>query len=251
MQTSFVDVGGLNLHVRSAGAGPVLLLLHQAPTSARTLESRIDRLSGEFLCIAPDLPGLGKSDALGGGLVTVQRMASVFIGLLNTLGIDRATLYGQHTGALVATEIAVRDPARVAAVVVGGYPIYTPEECAQRLATYAPELPDPSWDGAHLTWLWWRYREQFLYWPWNTKEPRARATMALPSAAYLQQGVAEIAACHASYAAVYHAAFDYDAEGTLQHIEVPVHFVLDAADSLSLKISTRGRVALAQSGAIP
>lgn len=236
MRSSFIDVGDVTLHVRTAGSGPAMLLIHQAPISARTLESRIDRLSADFCCIAPDLPGLGESDALAGGLVTVERMARMMLGLMDALGIERAVLYGQHTGALVATELAIVAPDRVAAVLVGGYPIYTGEESAHRVTGYAPELPAPSWDGGHLAWLWHRYREQFVYWPWNAREPRMRASCAIPSPAFLQAGAGEIASRHASYAAVYHAAFDYDAEGALARVSVPVHFILDVADSLSRKI---------------
>lgn len=236
MQSAFVDVGDGTVHVRMAGSGPALVLIHQAPISARTLESRIERLSADFLCIAPDLPGLGQSDALGGGLVTVERMARTLIAVLDRLGIDKAVLYGQHTGALVATQIAIVAPERVAAVLVGGYPIYTPEESSQRVTSYAPPLAAPDWDGGHLSWLWYRYREQFIYWPWNSKEPRIRATCAIPSPAFLHAGAGEIATRHASYAAVYHAAFDYDAEGALARVAVPMHFILDLADSLSLKI---------------
>ncbi len=236
MDGTFVDVGDVTLCVRYAGAGPALLLIHQAPVSARTLEGRIDLLSKDFLCIAPDLPGLGESDELGEGQVTVERMAQLLLGLLDRLGIGKAVLYGQHTGALVATQIAIDAPDRVAAILVGGYPIYTPEESSQRVTSYAPPLPAPGWDGNHLTWLWYRYREQFIYWPWNSKEPRIRATCAIPSKEFLHAGAAEIASRHASYAAVYHAAFDYDADGALSRVRVPVHFILDMADSLSLKI---------------
>ncbi|MGB6118445.1 MAG: alpha/beta hydrolase, partial [Mesorhizobium sp.] len=213
-----------------------MVLIHQAPISARTLESRIERLSADFFCIAPDLPGLGQSDALGGGLVTVERMAKTIVGLLDRLGIEKAVFYGQHTGALVATEIAASAPDRMAAVLIGGMPIYTAEESSQRVTSYAPPLAAPDWDGGHLSWLWYRYREQFIYWPWNSKEPRIRATCAIPPKAFLHDGAGEIAARHASYAAVYHAAFDYDAEGVLNRVSVPMHFILDLADSLSLKI---------------
>lgn len=236
MQSAYVDVGDLTLHVRTAGSGAPIVLLHQAPISARTLESRIARLSPDFLCIAPDLPGLGASDALGGGLVTVERMAGIILAMLDRLGVEKAVFYGQHTGALVATEIALAAPERVAAVLIYGFPIYTAEESSQRVTSYAPPLATPDWDGGHLTWLWYRYREQFIYWPWNSKEPRIRATCAIPSPDFLHRGAGEIAARHDSYAAVYHAAFDYDAEGALARVTVPVHFILDVADSLALKI---------------
>lgn len=236
VSSSFVVQDGVHLHVRRCGErGVPLVMLHQAPTSARVLESRIERFGADFQCIAPDIPGLGRSDALDTDPVTIEKLAGLFNGMLEKLAGGPALLYGSHTGALVVTEMAIQRPDLAAAVVTNGYPIYTAEESAQRLATYFPAL-EPNWDGSHLVWLWYRYREQFLYWPWNTKDPGTRAHCALPSPEYLHKGVAEIAARHDTYARVYAAAFGYDAPAALTRISVPMHLVVEHEDSLSLKI---------------
>lgn len=236
MRSEFVEIDGTSVHVRLSGqVGPPLLLLHQAPTSARILESRLELFGSGFQCIAPDIPGLGQSDALDESPVTIEKLARFFVRLLEHLGVKRALLYGSHTGALVATEIAIQRPDLAVAVVTNGYPIYTREESAQRLATYFPHL-EPDWDGSHLVWLWYRYREQFLYWPWNTKDPGTRAHCAVPGPEYLHRGVAEIALRHDCYAQVYAAAFGYDAAAGLKRISVPMHLVIEDEDSLSLKI---------------
>jgi len=236
----FVDVRGASLHVRTAGRGPAVLMLHQAPTSARVMESLITHLADSFFCIAPDLPGLGRSDPITNLPVTIEKVARVIGDLLDVYGIEKFIAYGSHTGALVATELAIQRPQAVAAIVVNGYPIYTLEESAQRLATYFPPI-DPVWDGSHLIWLWYRYREQFIYWPWNTKHPITRANCPLPNTAYLHAGVAEIAVRHDCYANLYAAAFDYDASGALARNTVQLHMVIDPEDSLSLKVHHAAR----------
>lgn len=247
MESKFLTVDGRHVHVRCCGErGLPLLLLHQAPTSARVLESRLTLFGTSFQCIAPDIPGLGQSDAIDDAPVTIEKLARFFIRLLGQIGVRRALLYGSHTGALVVTEIAIQRPDLAIAVVTNGYPIYTREESAQRLATYFPHL-EPDWDGSHLVWLWYRYREQFLYWPWNTKDPGTRARCDVPGAGYLHRGVAEIAARHECYAQVYSAAFGYDAAAGLKRISVPLHLVVEDEDSLSVKIghATDANAALA------
>ncbi|MEU6532958.1 alpha/beta fold hydrolase [Streptomyces sp. NPDC046928] len=52
-------VGGLGHHYVTAGAGPALLLLHGFPQTSREWHPLIQRLSGRFRVIAPDLRGIG------------------------------------------------------------------------------------------------------------------------------------------------------------------------------------------------
>jgi pimeloyl-ACP methyl ester carboxylesterase len=235
----FVDALGTPLHIRWSGQGIPLLLVPQSPTSARVLENRLRAFADRFLCIAPDIPGMGQSGTIAEPVPTIALLAKYFVGLLDALSIPRAILYGAHTGALICTEIARTQPGRVAAIVLDGYPIYTAEEAAQRLATYFPEQA-PGWDGAHVHWLWWRYREQFLYWPWNTKLARTRASRGVPDPAWLQAGVAEMARTHHTYPKVYAAAFSYAADAALRETRMEAHFIASDTDSLSRKLSLWG-----------
>jgi pimeloyl-ACP methyl ester carboxylesterase len=212
---SFVDVMGTSIHVRWCGRGVPVLLIHQSPVSARIQEDRLRAWGDGYRCIAPDIPGMGQSGAIGEQVPTIALLADYFVGLLDRVGIARALVYGAHTGALIGTQMARHHPDRVAGLVLDGYPIYTDEEVAQRLATYFPPL-EPRWDGAHLLWLWHRYREQFIYWPWNAKSPRTRATAAIPEPAHLHAGVAEMARTHHTYPQCYAAAFRYDAAAALE-----------------------------------
>jgi pimeloyl-ACP methyl ester carboxylesterase len=232
----FVDVMGTSFHIRWAGHGIPLLLIHQSPTSARVLEERLRAFSDRYLCIAPDIPGMGQSGTIAEPVPTIELLAKYFVGLLDRLDLDRVLLFGAHTGALICTQIALTWPERVAGVLLDGYPIYTAEESAQRLATYFPPLT-LSWDGAHMLWLWYRYREQFLYWPWNTKSARTRATRGVPDPAHLHAGVAEMARTHDTYPRCYAAAFSYDAATALRNLETETHFLASDADSLTWKLS--------------
>jgi pimeloyl-ACP methyl ester carboxylesterase len=236
IERCFVDALGTSLHIRWAGHGVPLLLIHQSPTSARVLEDRLRAFSDSYLCIAPDIPGMGQSDMITEPVPSIELLAKYFLALLDQLGIARVVVYGAHTGALIATQMARMQPHRVAGLLLDGYPIYTDEEAAQRLANYFPPLT-VGWDGAHLLWLWHRYREQFLYWPWNTKSATTRASRGVPDAAFLQAGVAEMARTNATYPHCYRAAFSYNATAALADLSVEAHFLVSETDSLSRKLS--------------
>lgn len=236
IERCFVDALGTSLHVRWSGHGVPLLLIHQSPTSARVLEDRLRAFGDAYLCIAPDIPGMGQSGTIAEPVPSIEVLARYFLALLDQLGIARAVVYGAHTGALIATQMARVQPERVAGLLLDGYPIYTDEEAAQRLASYFPPLT-AGWDGAHLLWLWHRYREQFLYWPWNTKSATTRASRGIPDAAHLHAGVAEMARTNDSYPSCYRAAFTYNATAALADLGVEAHFLVSDTDSLSRKLS--------------
>ena len=108
------------LFERCAGDGPPLVLVHGLGVSSLYFAPALRELSRDFACRAPDLPGYGKSpkprDALG-----VRRLADVLLALL-----DAPTLLVANSfGCQVAVEAAVRDPARVRALVLVG-PTYDP-----------------------------------------------------------------------------------------------------------------------------
>lgn len=232
----FVDVFGTSMHVRWSGQGVPLLLIHQSPTSARVLEHRLLAFGDRYLCIAPDIPGMGQSGRIGEPVPSIELLAKYFIGFLDRTGIQRVLLFGAHTGALICTHMALTRPDRVAGIILDGYPIYTLEELSQRLASYFPPL-SVSWEGAHLVWLWYRYREQFIYWPWNTKRAGMRASASIPTPRHLHAGVAEMARTHDTYPSCYAAAFSYDAATALRDLTVEAHFLAGDADLLTRKLS--------------
>jgi pimeloyl-ACP methyl ester carboxylesterase len=50
-------------YVKDEGAGSPILFLHGAPDSAEMWNGVIRRLSSHYRCLAPDLPGFGRSVA--------------------------------------------------------------------------------------------------------------------------------------------------------------------------------------------
>ena len=68
-------VRGVEVFWQDRGQGPPVLFLHGNPDSGDLWDDVIDRLEGRFRCIAPDLPGFGRSRAPAGFDCTLEGMA--------------------------------------------------------------------------------------------------------------------------------------------------------------------------------
>ena len=70
-------------------------------------DAQIDKLAADFHIRRYDSRGHGLSDATAGAY-SIDMLADDAIALLDGLGIDKAHLFGHHTGASIAVEIAAR-----------------------------------------------------------------------------------------------------------------------------------------------
>jgi 3-oxoadipate enol-lactonase len=95
-------VRGVNLAVEVQGDGPAVLFVHGYPFDHSIWRDQIDGLDG-YRRIAPDLRGMGQSDApdLGYGM---SIYAADLAALLDTLGVDEVVLCGLSMGGYVAFE---------------------------------------------------------------------------------------------------------------------------------------------------
>lgn len=111
-----IAVNGVNLAVDVRGHGPALLLIHGYPLDHTIWEHQLGHLEG-WLRIAPDLRGMGQSDApdLGYSMATY---AEDLLALLTALGVEKVVLCGLSMGGYVAFEIIRRARDRVRGLVL-------------------------------------------------------------------------------------------------------------------------------------
>ena len=149
------------IHYAAAGAGAPLLLLHQTPRSWDEYSEIMRLLAPRRLAVAMDLPGMGASDPPPGE-PTVENFADSALALLDALGLAEADVFGHHTGAFVAADLAARHPDRVRALILSA-PSWVDD--AYRAAhpdggDLDVDNAEPTEDGAHLATLW-RQRQAF------------------------------------------------------------------------------------------
>lgn len=219
----FVTVGERRVHYLRAGAGPALLLLHASACSSKVMLPLVRLFSTRFTVIAPDSPGFGLSDKLPMAEPGIADLADALAETLSALGIEHAAAYGRHTGASIAVEFAVRHPDRCAMVLTDGYAILSGAYDEAKIRDYLRPI-EPTWEGAHLLWLWFRYRDQHAFWPWNAQNLQARADTDIPDLEFLHRGVVEFLEAGNDYRLAYAAAFRYDALASFEKLRVPVCF---------------------------
>ena len=90
------------------GEGPPLLLFHSLLSDRASFDAIVPRLAQSFRVIVPELPGFGRSQAVGGGLADVaDRMAEA---VKDAAGGDEAIVLGNGYGGFVALQMAIRHP---------------------------------------------------------------------------------------------------------------------------------------------
>jgi pimeloyl-ACP methyl ester carboxylesterase len=99
------------------GDGPAIVFLHGHPFSRAMWASQVETLSDEFRVVAPDLPGYGESPPVA-EVMPMRRFADAVVELLDALGVARATVVGLSMGGLVAMELGLGYPERVAGLVL-------------------------------------------------------------------------------------------------------------------------------------
>jgi pimeloyl-ACP methyl ester carboxylesterase len=113
---------GHRVFYRSAGGGPVIVLVHGITSTSRTWANVLPALAERFTIIAPDLLGHGES-AKPRGDYSLGAYASGIRDLLIALGHERATFVGHSLGGGVAMQLAYQFPEhcdRLVLVASGG-----------------------------------------------------------------------------------------------------------------------------------
>jgi len=118
MKLQHLSIHGHRVAVRTAGSGPVLLLIHGMAGSSVTWKHVLPVLAKRFTVVAPDLLGHGESGKPRRGEYSLGAHANFLRDLLNVLGHDRATFVGQSLGGGVAMQMAYQFPERCERLVL-------------------------------------------------------------------------------------------------------------------------------------
>ena len=155
IRRAYVSAGRCQLHYRRAGSegAPVLVLLHQTPSTSAMYEPLMAALADRYELFAFDTPGFGMSDALEAPF-SIPAAASAIAAAVRWLRPGAQHWFGHHTGAALALQVAVTHPEQVARLAMSG-PCLLDEALRARLPVIAAPVPLAA-DGSHLATLWQR-----------------------------------------------------------------------------------------------
>ena len=238
IRRGYADVGSGQVHYRWAGntANPIVVLLHQSPSSSAMYEALMVELAGQFYVVAPDTPGFGQSDPIQlDRPVTITDYAAVvgqFIAQLNR----PVVLFGHHTGAAIAAQIAADNPTLVQKLALSG-PTLLNEQQRKNLPGMASPFPLQE-DGQHLQQMWQRLRG---------KDASAELTLS-------QRELLLAFTCGENYSASYEAVSQHAFADLLPRIKCPTLVYAATGDGLAgsvaptLELLANGR---GYSGSLP
>jgi len=107
------EVGDRFISYVEAGEGPVVVLLHGAPTWGYLFHRLLPILERRYRVLVPDLPGYGFSDRSDRFSRCAHRQAERLCAFLQSIGVERASFIGHDLGAAIALRLAVYHPERV------------------------------------------------------------------------------------------------------------------------------------------
>jgi pimeloyl-ACP methyl ester carboxylesterase len=113
---------GATIHVRSAGSGPAVVLLHGYGETGDMWAPLAADLARDHTVIVPDLRGLGLSSKPAGGF-DKKTQAEDVAGVMTALGVRQADVVAHDIGNMVAFQFAARHPERVRRLVLIDAPV--------------------------------------------------------------------------------------------------------------------------------
>ena len=157
-RASVVDRRGREARVAYARTGrrPAVVLIHGVGLDGSVWRPQAEALAADHDVVAVDMPGHGGSDPPAVDARLADYAAAV-LAALDDAGIGRAHVVGHSMGALVALELALAHPSRVASVVaMNAVFCRSPEQRAAidaRVAALDRSDAVPDWTGTIARWF--------------------------------------------------------------------------------------------------
>ena len=114
-----LDLSNVRAYLADRGSGPPILFLHGNPDTAELWRGVISRLEGGYRCVAPDLPGFGRSTVTGNFDCRLETLAAFVDELVTAAGVETPLGLAVHDfGGPYGLSWAVRHPAKVRRIVI-------------------------------------------------------------------------------------------------------------------------------------
>ena len=158
MRRAYTDGQFGQIHYRIAAAKtdkgkPPLICLHQSPKCGLEFETFMREACRDRTVVAPDYPGYGMSDAAPSeDATTIPMYATETWRVIDALGYESVDLFGNHTGAKVAAEMAMQRGGDVHAIAMISAAILTDEEREMFKDMFTPIPLDEAHSRFNISW---------------------------------------------------------------------------------------------------
>ncbi len=204
------------------------VLMHASPFAARTLNPLTEQLGLSRWTLAPDNLGQGDSCAPDTDYPAIGYFGDAMVRLLDALKIDKADLYGTHTGAHTAMDVAIRYPDRVGKLILDGIGL-PPRDLKDDYIAHLRETPPYDYSGSQYLWAFHVIKDMFIWFPYYRRDAAHRRNRDVPDADDLHDRTLDLLKNLFSYHKAYIAAFDNN-EGGKRFPDIPVPTLLTAAE---------------------
>lgn len=112
------ELNGTTIHYEDVGTGPALLFVHGLGLTHHMWHPQVEQFAVHNRVITVDVRGAGASGRLSAGQPVLATQAADLDTLLTRLDIDRVVLCGVSFGGVLAQELGLNHPDRLAGLVV-------------------------------------------------------------------------------------------------------------------------------------
>lgn len=237
---AFVRIKEGLVHYRHAGeqnqdGALPLYMMHAGPGSSRGLSGLVSLLGQSRMCIAADTLGFGESVPPASEQPDLIYYADSVVRIWDALGIEKADVYGSHTGANVGMEIAIAHPDRVRKLVFDGVALFDPALAADMLENYAPEItPEPN--GEHFLWAWNFIKDMGVYFPHYKRDAEHYMGREPWPPQVIHNYVIDVMKAMNHYHKGYNAVFRHKTHDRLPLVTVPTFCMAHEADPLHVSV---------------
>lgn len=127
--SKFIEINGVNVHYKTYGTGePVFILLHGFGASLFSWHEVVNPLAEYGTVIAYDRPAFGLTERplewKGESPYSQDSQVELVIGLMDTLGIEKAILVGNSAGGTISMLTALKYPERIESLILVDPAVY-------------------------------------------------------------------------------------------------------------------------------
>lgn len=121
-QSRYITIGGVEVHYKDEGTGPVLMMVHGSESSLRTWDGIVDVLKDRYRIIRYDIPGYGLSGSVSDEVAANVDPLDIPLGLIEELGVEKLTFVGVSSGGTMGMYLAAQHPELVERLIISNTP---------------------------------------------------------------------------------------------------------------------------------